>query len=146
MPSIEASIQAALFARAASLVLSPVHEIAWPNVAFPGLLPNGQPKPKPARYLRVTHFPNTTDSDFVSNTSTDEHKGILQITVCAPLNSGETQAREIAGLVVEHFPKGMALYRDDVKVRITKRPDCAAKITTDTEIQIPVSIRYEALV
>lgn len=138
MPTVESSIATALMARVASLVLSPVHPVAYPNMAFT--------PPANKKYLRVTHFPNTTDSDFVSNTSTDEHKGILQITVCAPLNSGETQAREIAGLVVEHFPKGMALYRDDVKVRITKRPDCAAKITTDTEIQIPVSIRYEALV
>lgn len=138
MPSIEASIQAALFARAAALVLSPAHPVSWPNVNFT--------PPASKKYLRVTHFPNTTDSGFVSNTSTDEHKGILQITVCAPLNSGESAARDIAGLVVEHFPKGMPLYSDGVKVRIAKRPDVASKITTDTEIQIPVSIRYEALV
>lgn len=142
MPTVESSIATALFARAASLVLNPVHELAWPNVSFPGLLPNGQPKPKPAKYLRVAHLPNVTDRLYIGSNDPHQHQGILQIMVCAPLNIGEAGAREAAGLVANHFPTDMRLSSGGVAVRITKRPNIASALITDTEIQIPVSIAY----
>ena len=135
MPSIEASIQAALFARAASLVLSPVHPVAWPNMSFT--------PPANKKYLRVSHLPNVTDRLFINSNGRHRHQGILQITVCAPLNSGESAAREIAGQVANHFPVDAHLSSGGIAVRITKRPNIASAQITDTEIQIPVSISYE---
>lgn len=131
MATVEASIQAALFARAASLVLSPVHPVAWPNVAFTA--------PANKKYLRVTHFPNTTERTYIGSNEPHMHQGILQITVIAPLNSGESAARELAGVVADHFPCDLPLFAG---VRVERRATVGSKITTDTEIQIPVSIRY----
>ena len=136
MPTPEASIQTALFTRAASLVLSPVHPVAWPNSAFT--------PPANKKYLRVSHLPNTTDRLFVGNTDPHRHQGILQIMVCAPLNSGEAAARELAGLVASHFPPGLRLHSGGVQVKITKRANIASALITATELQIPVSIEYRA--
>lgn len=136
MATVEASIQSALFARVASLVLNPAHPVAWPNVAFT--------PPAGKRYLRVSHLPNVTDRLYIGSGDPHQHQGILQVMVCAPLNSGEAGARETAGLVANHFPADMRLTSGAVTVRITKRPNIAAALITDTEIQIPVSISYRA--
>ena len=135
MATVESSIQTALFAKVATLVLSPVHPVYWPNIDFT--------PPANKKYLRVTHFPNTTDRLFLGDTDPQRHQGILQVTVCAPLNSGESAAREIAGLVASHFSTGMRLISGAVTVKITKRANIASALITDTEMQIPVSISYE---
>ena len=135
MPTVESSIATALMARVASLVLSPVHPVAYPNVSFT--------PPANKKYLRVTHFVNSTDRLFINSSGKHRHKGILQITVCAPLNSGESAGREIAGQVASHFAVDARLSSGGVAVRITKRPNIASALITDTEIQIPVSISYE---
>lgn len=136
MPAPETSIQAALFARVASLVLSPAHPISWPNVSFT--------PPNSRRYLRVTHLPNTTDRLFIGSNEPHRHQGILQVMVVAPLNSGESAVRAIAAAVADHFPTDVRLVSDGVSVRITKRPDIASALVTETELQIPVSISYRA--
>lgn len=136
MATVEASIQTALLARAASLVLSPAHPVAWPNVSFT--------PPASKKYLRVSHLPNTTDRLFVGNADPHRHQGILQIMVCAPLNSGEAAARELAGVVANHFPAGLTLHSGGVQVKITKRANIASALVTNTELQIPVSIEYRA--
>lgn len=136
MPTIEASIQTALFTRMASLVLAPVHQVAWPNVSFT--------PPSPRRYLRVSYLPNTTDRLYQGKKGSHRHQGIFQVLVCYPLNGGEAGAREIAGLVANHFPAGLTLYSGSAKVKITKRANISALVTTDTEIQIPVSIAYRS--
>lgn len=134
MATVEASIQAALFSRAALLVLNPVHPVAWPNVAFT--------PPASKKYLRVSHLPNVTDRLYIGSDDPHQHQGILQIMVCASLNSGEAGARETAGLVASHFPVDMRLSSGAASVEITKRPNIASALITDTEIQIPVSIAY----
>lgn len=136
MPSIEASIQAALFARAASLVLSPVHQVAWPNMAFT--------PPANKKYVRVTHFPNTTDRLYLGNSAPHRHQGILQLTVVAPINSGESAARELAGQVAYHFPAGLQLNSGGVHLKITKRPNTGSVVIDTAEIRVPVSIAYRA--
>lgn len=133
MPTIEANIQAALFARVAALTLSPAHPVAWPNLSFTA--------PADRRYLRVSHLPNSTDRLFVGSSDPHQHQGILQVVVCAPLNKGEAAVMEIAGLVADHFPPDL-LMADGV--RVSKRADIATALIEDTEIQIPVSIRYRA--
>ncbi|MDF2797516.1 MAG: hypothetical protein K0R85_260 [Devosia sp.] len=135
MATIEASIQAALFARMASLVISPAHPISWPNVSFT--------PPASKRYLRVSHLPNATERLFINSGGKHRHQGILQVMVCAPLNSGEAAAMEIAGLMADHFPVDHQLGGDGLQVRIPKRPNVAAAMIADTELQIPVSIAYE---
>lgn len=136
MPTVESSIATALMARVASLVLLPVHPVAFPNMAFT--------PPANKKYVRVTHFPNTTDRLYLGNSDPHRHQGILQISVVAPLNSGESAARELAGQIADHFPAGLTLHSGGVQVKVTKRPNTGSAVIDTTEIRIPVSIAYRS--
>ncbi|TPL06684.1 DUF4128 domain-containing protein [Mesorhizobium sp. B2-4-11] len=136
MPTIETSTEAALFARVAALVLSPVLPIAWPNVAFT----------KPAGgYLRVTHVPNTNRRLFLGSNDPHQRMGLLQVDVFKPLNMGASTATEIAGLVAAHFPCDLRLTSGGVTVRVTKAPDVSQAIADDTHWLVPVTVRYTCL-
>lgn len=135
MPTLQSSIEAALFARAAGLVLSPVLPIAWPNVAFT----------KPATgYLRVNHMPNTARRLFIAGSDPHQRVGLLQIDAFQALNAGASAATEIAGLIAAWFPCDLALFRDGIGIRVTKAPDIAGAMADDTHWQVPVTIAYEA--
>jgi hypothetical protein len=134
MATIQFSIEAALFARVAALVLSPALPVAWPNVAFT----------KPVGgYLRVTHVPNIARRLFIGSTDPHQRLGLLQVDVFAPLNKGASTATEIAGKVAEHFPCDFRMISDGVTARVTKAPDVAQAMADDTHWMVPVMVRYE---
>ena len=61
----------------------------------------------------------------------------------APLNAGSSEATALAGAVAAHFPADLALYQEDLKVRVQAAPDVAPAIKTDRSWDVPVSVRYE---
>lgn len=140
--TIEEKIEAALFARVVTLDLGddPV-PVAWPNLTFPE---PGQDTP--TTYLEVRHFRNANSRLFMNGSDPHRRQGILQITVITPLNFGTTLATGLAGQIAEHFPADIALFEDGVKVRIQAAPDVLAPDKTDVSWDVPVSVRYEALI
>ena len=145
MPTIKTKIWLALRARVESLVLSPVHPIAWPNENFTPTTAGGVLAP----YLEVMHLPNTTDRLFINRGDANRFAGILQVSAMYRLGlpHGETIAGEIAGLVAAHFPADLYLPYSDIRLRVTKEPDVAQGFRDDdtTRWKTPVSIRYEIL-
>lgn len=131
----ETLIMEALFARLSSLVLAPVHPIAWPNVVFT--------PPADHRYLRVLFVPNVANRLLVSSDGPHQLLGLLQVSVYDSKGQGERRAREIAGQVAAHFPTDLKLHSAPITLRITKRPDVADMIVEDVAIQIPVMIAWE---
>lgn len=144
MPTVETSIWLALRARVASLVLTPVHPVAWPNESFTP----PQSGTSPAPYLKVQHFPNTTDRIFIGSTDPQRFKGILQVSVMSVLNQNAAIAAEVAGKVADHFPTDLILAYGGVRVRVTKHPDVAQGMRDDAAArwQTPVSIYYQAFI
>lgn len=135
MPTVEESIEAALFARAASLTFTPALPVSWPNVSF---------TPPAGPHLKVQHFPNGSQRLFAKGSNPHILAGILQITAVAPLNSGSVPATQMAGKITEHFPADLPMTSGDVRVRVTQRPSQAPPIKTDATWEVPVSIPYEA--
>lgn len=134
MPTIEASIEAALFARAATLDLEPTPPIAWSNVDFE----------KPAgAYLRITHIPNSNRRLFLKGSDPHQRMGLLQIDAFTPKNKGSSAATEMAGKIAEHFAADLYLRSGSIAVRITKAPDIGPAFADDTHWQVPVTIHYE---
>lgn len=136
MPTIESSIEAALFARAASLpaVLGiPSTAIAWPNVTM---------SPKPATYLRVTHVPNKNRRLLISSGGPHERKGILQIDVFTPLDLGASGATEISGKVATHFATDGCMVKSGIVVMVTEAASVGPSFAGDTHWQVPISILY----
>ncbi|WP_024586007.1 DUF4128 domain-containing protein [Aliihoeflea sp. 2WW] len=136
MPSIEESIETALFTRANGLAALTGLAISWPNVSFTA--------PLSGRYLRVSHLPNQTQRLFI-NSAAHRRPGILQISVVVPLNVGASAATRMAGQVAEHFPMDLRMTPGGVSVRVTKAPDIAPALKEDAAWIVPVSVSYEAL-
>lgn len=135
MPTIESSLEAALFARVAALALSPALPVAWPNVSF---------NPPATGYMRVTHLPNANRRLFLGSNDPHQRLGLLQLSVFAPKNGGASTATEIAGKVAAHFPADLPMRRDGITVKVAKAPDVAPAFAEDTHWHVPVTIAYQA--
>ncbi|MGQ3299649.1 phage tail terminator-like protein [Reyranella sp.] len=141
--TVEEKIEDALFARVATLELTPALPVAFPNLDFPGKAEGGSPRPKPATYLGVQHFPNRNVRIVIKGSGPHLRQGILQLTVVAELNTGHAVATKAAGEVAAHFPADLLLEIEDVQVRITQAPSIAGALRSDGSWDVPVSIQYE---
>ena len=139
--TIEEKIEAALFTHVVSLDLDDDVPIAWPNVPFPN---EGQPKP--TTYIEVRHFRNANGRLFLKGSNAHLRQGILQLTVITPLNAGPSNVTGLAGQIAEHFPADLALFEEGVKLRIQAASDVLSPDKTDVSWDVPVSVRYEALI
>lgn len=139
MPTTETKIEAALFARLAAFTHSPAIPVAWPNVVL---------NPKPARYLRVNHIPNTSRRLFIGSSAPHQRLGLMQVDVFTQLNQGTSAATEIAGLIAAHFPADYRLTTGSPAAyvaRVVKAADVGPAIPDDTHLMMPVTVTYEAL-
>lgn len=134
--TIEGAIQEALFTRMASLVLSPVHPVSWPNLSFS--------KPANNRYLEVRFVPNTTNRLTIDSDGPHQRIGFLQVNVRDGLNTG-SRAIETAGLVSEHFPADLRLHHAiGPSVWITGEADVGDMMIEETPpgVLVPVLIPW----
>jgi hypothetical protein len=129
MPTIAESIEAALFAHTLTLDVTGDPPLAWPNTTFPE-----EGEAKPATYVEVIHLPNRNTRYFMNGGDPHLRQGILQLTIFTPLLVGPTPATTLAGEIAEHFPADLALFEDDIKVRIQKAPDIIAADKTDDDV------------
>lgn len=121
--TIPEQIEAALWAHLATFTDAP---IAYPNMPFPA---DGDAKP--ATYIEARHMPNRTTRLFMKGSAPHLRQGILQLTIFTPLHEGATPATTLAGEIAEHFPADLALYEDDIRLRIQKAPDIMPAERTD---------------
>lgn len=124
----------ALAARLDELTFSPPLPIAWPNGTFS--------PPGDRKWLRVNEIPASTTL-FALSGGTGEHIGLMQVDVFRPLNEGHVPAKETAGAIAAHFPPALRLFSEGVKVVIT-RSELGPVLKQDTEIMLPVTIRWRA--
>jgi hypothetical protein len=135
--TVEASVEAALFGRVRDLSMFGADAKAWPNIPFDPT--TTEP------HLRIALLPNFGERLFVKGSDPSLYRGILQLTVVMPLNAGPAAATELAGEVAAEFPADLAIYGDQIKVRIERAPDVASPVRADATWQVPVSVRYECI-
>jgi hypothetical protein len=137
----DTKVWAALSARLESLTFSPALPISWPNGPNPdgGFTPPGDRK-----WLRVNEIPAST-THFALSGGTNEHIGLLQVDVFRPLNEGHVPAKETGGAIAAHFPVALRLFSEGVKVVVT-RSELGPVLKQDTEIMLPVTIRWRAFI
>lgn len=132
--TIPAQIEAALFDRVASLVLSPALPVAWPNMSFAPVLTG---------YLAVTHLPTINRRRLIGSGEPHQRLGLLQVSVFAQINKGSSAATEIAGKIAEHFPADLSMINDGLAVRVTQTADVMQALRNDPFWHVPVRISYE---
>lgn len=77
--------------------------------------------------------------------ASDEFGGIYQVTVFAPLGGTKGPAQSTAKRVADHFPRGLTLTRDGIKIVVLRASQGPGFVSGD-RYAIPVSINYRALV
>jgi hypothetical protein len=133
----EGAIKEALLARLSTLVLAPVHPVAWPNVNFTP--PTGN------RFLEPKVVPNTVDRLIIDTDGPHLRQGFLQINVRDGLNQG-TRIDDIAGAVAAHFPADLRLHHAiGLSVTITSDAEPSSMLveTSPPGVVLPVLVPWE---
>lgn len=131
----ESQITEALLTRLAALTLSPVLQVAYPDVLFP---PAGQVKPD--TYLDAHQL--RAGAQGIGISAWDEHGGIFQVDVVDKAQDGSIKPTQIADAVADWFPRNLRLTNGSVQVDIYAKPAIAAPVTDAPYTRTPVSIRY----
>ncbi len=136
--TIEGGILDALQYHLSLMPMSPVRQIAWPNVPFTPVI--GSP------YLAVNDFPTDTITRTVANDGTAIYEGFLQVSVFWPVGQGLIGVKELAGHVAAYFKRGTAIQRNGVGpvVRIERAPVIAAPIIEPAWVQVPVTVYWRS--
>lgn len=133
----EGAIKEVLFARLATLVLAPVHSVAWPNLSFT--------PPAGGRYLEPRFIPNSVNRLIIDTDGPHRRLGFLQVNVRDALNQG-TRIDDIAGAVADHFPADLRLHHAiGLSVRITADPSPSPMLVENNPpgVLVPVLIPFE---
>lgn len=141
MPTIQESIETALFSHTLALDVTGDPPLVWPNTEFPE-----SGSEKPLTYVEVAHFPNSNTRLILNGAGPHLRQGILQFMIYTPLLGGATPATKLAGEIAEHFPADLALFEDGIKVRIQRAPDVLPAAKTDDGVSWATrcDVRYEA--
>lgn len=98
-----------------------------------------------AVYLSEAILPSTTLAVGLATTAADEYSGIYQVTVHAPKGGTKGPGMAAAKAVQDHFPRGLELLRDGIKVTVLRCSQAPGFVDGDRWL-VPVSIDYRALV
>jgi hypothetical protein len=135
--TIEGAIEQALMDRLGTLVLTPAHTIAYPNIDFT--------KPVSNRYLEAKFVPNVTERRFIGSDEPHERLGFLQVNVRDKANTAN-RITDVAGAVAAHFPADLKLrHATGLMVRITAAPSVASMLVENTPpgVVVPVLVPWE---
>lgn len=141
--AFETLILQALRNRLAALTLSPALPISWPDLAFTVPQSTDSP-PKPLPYLKADLLWNRNINRGISNVSTTEHRGIFQVTVVYPANSGLNAITNIAGEVALWFERGSVIGVTGCTVNITGKPSLYSLPNDGLSVRLAVSINFYA--
>ena len=129
-----ALIQSALEKRL--LTLAPQLPTAWENVTF---------TPPSSMWQRVNHLINVP-RDLALERTLRMDRGIFQVTVHAPINTGRLAAMQRAELIRDHFAPVLMLTEGAVRVDIVDTPRIASPMADEPWWAVPVSVYWSAFI
>ena len=129
-----AIIQSALEKRLQTL--APNLPTAWENVTF---------TPPSSMWQRVNHLINVP-RDLALERTLRMDRGIFQVTVHAPINTGRLAAMQRAELIRDHFAPVLMLTEGAVRVDIVDTPRIASPMADEPWWAVPVSVYWSAFI
>lgn len=129
--AVESDIMAALYARLGQYT---THPTAWPNSKFT--------KPGNQRYIEPKFIPNSSDRII---DGPHRQYGLLQINVHWTKMQGESEPRAAAQTVAALFPCDDWIDGDNVRIRITDKPDIRDLMidAAAPDVVLPIIVRWE---
>ncbi len=111
---------------------TPAIPIAWPNVAF---------TPPAGRYVRSHVLPSPEEYLFFANTGR-EFRGIYQVSLCLPINTGSGAAETLAASMAAAFSASFT--QSGLRIYLLRPFSCAPAITEESRYVVPVSTQFKA--
>lgn len=75
----------------------------------------------------------------------DNNEGIFNLAVMMPLSTDHKHGLQVVGLIKSHFTKGVAIYYDGVRVKLTKSPQAGSAYRDDAFYRVPVMIYWRCI-
>lgn len=107
--------------------------VAWENVDFT--------PPATGIYMEADFLPASNEDFTIQGTATIR-RGVYQVTVVYPVNSGSQAAELLASKIVDGFPNNYAIPTAETPVYVNGEPSVFSGIKDDTAYRTPVSIAY----
>jgi hypothetical protein len=114
--------------------MSPSLATAWENVPYEPT--NG------TAWQRATLLPAEPDNLEIGGLITE--RGLMQVTLCYPLNAGVAAPLARAELIRSTFPRGASFTSDGVTTTIERTPEIGPATAEPDYFSLPVRIRYFA--
>lgn len=96
-------------------------------------------------FLRPTLLPAEVSALTMSSAGTDEHIGIYQIDIFAPLNDGKYNTLVLADKIADWFAPGLALtYNTTTTSIVSVSRRASVRDATDSWFITPVEVRYQS--
>jgi hypothetical protein len=93
-------------------------------------------------YLLAYNLPSDTSGIGLAGNSANEHLGVYQIDINAPINKGKKEALDMLDSLAGVYSRGVHTYQDStIKVRDIKR---SRSRTEDDRFIISLSIHYQS--
>ncbi|KES16373.1 hypothetical protein GASC598P17_010950 [Gilliamella apis SCGC AB-598-P17] len=104
---------------------------------------NIEATPNDEIYLKSNILPAITTS-FDLDGESRIYKGVYQISVVAPINTGKSRSQQIVESIIKHFQLNTELIKDNFSLYINSVPSAYPAITDKTTYTIPISMNYRA--
>ncbi|PXY91419.1 phage tail terminator-like protein [Gilliamella apis] len=72
------------------------------------------------------------------------YKGVYQVSVVAPINTGKSRSQQIVESIIKHFQLNLELKKGTFSLYINSVPSAYPAITDKTTYTIPISMNYRA--
>ena len=118
-------------------------DIIAKRLGLPIIYENIGATPNDEIYLKSNILPAVTTA-FDIDGSSRIYKGVYQISVVAPINTGKSRSQKIAEAIIQHFPLNLELTSHNFSLYINSVPSVYPAITDKTTYTIPVSMNYRA--
>lgn len=94
-------------------------------------------------YLKSNILPAITTS-FDLDGESRIYKGVYQVSVVAPINTGKSRSQQIVESIIKHFQLNLELKKGTFSLYINSVPSAYPAITDKTTYTIPISMNYRA--
>ncbi|WP_081297818.1 MULTISPECIES: DUF4128 domain-containing protein [unclassified Gilliamella] len=113
------------------------------QLGLPIIYENIEATPNDEIYLKSNVLPAiTTSFDLGGNSRI--YKGVYQVSVVAPINTGKSHSQQISEAIIRHFKLNTELTKDNFSLYINSIPSVYPAITDKTTYTIPISMNYRA--
>ena len=104
---------------------------------------NIEATPNDEIYLKSNILPAITTA-FDLDGDSRIYKGVYQVSVVAPINTGKSRSQQISEAIIKHFQLNTELTKDNFSLYINSIPSVYPAITDKTTYTIPISMNYRA--